>query len=240
MKDIIWRTSLRTVALESAAMSDVSSPEDRSPAARKVSKRSLETRARIMTAAEEVFARDGVAHASMAAVLREAGQRNDSAVLYHFGSRLMLAVEIIELRRQPYMAMRLELIERATAGGAQPTLHEAIQLLVRPTAAALETREGRNYLRINADIFHRLPMADRLWPRASDLRLVMELIGAHLEHLPDAIASERLVFAISALVEACALRATDIERQTDPILDAGTWERNVVMMLEGLLVAPAP
>ena len=82
--------------------------------------RSDATRARIMAAAEDVFARDGVATGSMAAILRAAGQRNETAIVYHFGSREGLALAIIEAHREPVAAYRKELISQATAGGRVP------------------------------------------------------------------------------------------------------------------------
>jgi AcrR family transcriptional regulator len=193
-----------------------------------------------MAAAEEVFARDGVAAGSMAAILRAAGQRNEAAIAYHFGSREALALALIEAGRQPSSAARREMLERLTVAGRMPTIREALEALVLPAALALETHGGRNYLRILADIFRRLSVADRQRPRAADVRQVIRLIEARLVHVPEDIVTERLTFAISAMVEALGHRATDLETHADPFLDAGTWAQNLVLMMEAVLLAPLP
>jgi AcrR family transcriptional regulator len=193
-----------------------------------------------MAAAEEVFARDGVAAGSMAAILRAAGQRNEAAIAYHFGSREALALAIVEAGRQPSSAARREMIRALTEGGRMPTIREALEALVLPTATALETHGGRNYLRIVADVFRRLSVADRQRPRSADARQVIRLIEARLVHLPEDIVTERLTFAISAMVEALGQRATDLETHADPFLDAGTWSQNLVLMMEAILRAPLP
>lgn len=193
-----------------------------------------------MAAAAEVFARDGVAQSSMAAILRAAGQRNEAAVAYHFGSREALALAIMEELRQPLADMRLRMLAEASGGDSLPTLREALEVLVRPMALALETHEGRNYLRIAADFFRTLYVADRLRPRASDLRQAIRLIEARLVQQPEDIVSERLAFGVSALVEAMALRAADLERHSDPSLDAGTWVENLILITEAMLLAPLP
>lgn len=202
--------------------------------------RSDGTRERIMAAAEEVFARDGVATGSMAAILRAAGQRNEAAIAYHFGSREALARAIIETRRQETSSARREMLARLTEGGRMPTIREALETIVYPAAMALETRRGRNYLRILADVFRGLSVADRQRPRTTDLRQSIRLIEARLVHLPEEIVTERFTFAISAMVEALGHRATDLETHADPFLDAETWARNMVLMLEAILMAPLP
>lgn len=193
-----------------------------------------------MAAAEEVLARDGVATGSMAAILRASGQRNEAAIAYHFGSREGLALAIIESRRVPYSEHRVELLERATAGGRIPSMREALEAIILPSLVALESHEGRNYLRILADVFRRLSVADRQRPRAADARQAIRLLEARLVHQPEEIVTERITFAVSAIVEAFGQRASDLERPSEPFLDAWTWQRNLVLMMEAVLMAPLP
>ena len=56
------------------------------------------TRSRLLRAAEQLFADHGVAGTSTRAILREAGQRNESALQYHFGGREGL-IEALYLER---------------------------------------------------------------------------------------------------------------------------------------------
>ncbi len=58
-----------------------------------------DTKDRLLDAAQRLFARDGVQGARIREINELAGQRNPSALHYHFGSR-MAVVEAILLRYQ--------------------------------------------------------------------------------------------------------------------------------------------
>jgi TetR/AcrR family transcriptional regulator, regulator of cefoperazone and chloramphenicol sensitivity len=99
------------------------------------------TRARLVRAGERRFARDGVAGARIADIVRDAGQGNDSAVGYHFGSRQGLLRAIVERH-----IATMEQQRTVPAEGAG--LREVVASIVEPTAALLATEEGRDFLRI--------------------------------------------------------------------------------------------
>jgi AcrR family transcriptional regulator len=94
-----------------------------------------------MRAGERRFARDGVRGARLADIVRDAGQGNDSAVGYHFGSRQGLLRAIVE-RHLSEMDRRRE-VPREGAG-----LRSVVAAVVEPTAELLRTEEGRDFLRI--------------------------------------------------------------------------------------------
>lgn len=131
-----------------------------------------------MEAGEEIFARDGVRLGSMSAILRAAGQRNEAAINYHFGSRDGLALAIIESRRVHIASRRNRMLADAAASGQPPPLRRALEILVCPMAAALETHSGRNYLRIVAQLFRELYQGERLRPQAADFRQAIRLVEA--------------------------------------------------------------
>src|SRR3954462_10428030 len=99
------------------------------------------TRALLLRAGERRFARDGVAGARMSDVVRDAGQANDSAVGYHFGSRQGLLEAIVSKHVAAMDAGRAVPLRSAGI----PRLVEAI---VRHTADLLTTADGRDFLRI--------------------------------------------------------------------------------------------
>ena len=93
-----------------------------------------------MRAGERRFARDGVRGTRLADVVRDAGQGNDSAVGYHFGSREGLLRAIVE-RHVAAMDQ-----QREVPSGSD--LRAVVAAVVEPTAALLRTEEGRDFLRI--------------------------------------------------------------------------------------------
>src|SRR5688572_9626789 len=99
------------------------------------------TRVRLIRAGEHRFAVDGVAGARLSDIVRDAGQANDSAVGYHFGSRQGLLQVIVE-RHVASMEQRREIPSDDSGIG------DLVSLIVRPTAALLTTEEGRDFLLI--------------------------------------------------------------------------------------------
>lgn len=97
------------------------------------------TRDRLIRAGEQRFARDGVAGARLRDIVREAGQANDSAVGYHFGSRDGL-VSAIAHKHVGAMDAR-----RVPPSDDLPTL---VRELIEPTAELLTSPDGRDFLRI--------------------------------------------------------------------------------------------
>jgi AcrR family transcriptional regulator len=99
------------------------------------------TRARLIRAGEHRFAQDGVAGARLADIVRDAGQANDSAVGYHFGSRDGLLRAIVA-RHVTAMERRREVPPD------DADLRTLVELVVAPTADLLRTEDGRDFLLI--------------------------------------------------------------------------------------------
>ncbi|MGY2877100.1 TetR/AcrR family transcriptional regulator, regulator of cefoperazone and chloramphenicol sensitivity [Marmoricola sp. URHA0025 HA25] len=99
------------------------------------------TRARLIRAGERRFASDGVKGARLADIVRDAGQANDSAVGYHFGSRQGLLRAIVA----GHLA---DMDERRRPPSPDAGLHAVVVAIVEPTAALLETESGRDFLQI--------------------------------------------------------------------------------------------
>ena len=99
------------------------------------------TRARLIRAGEQRFARDGVKGARLADIVRAAGQANDAAVGYHFGSREGLLRTIVDRHLE---AME----EQREVPPEDADLRTVVAAIVEPTAALLESEPGRDFLQI--------------------------------------------------------------------------------------------
>ncbi|WP_025895804.1 TetR/AcrR family transcriptional regulator [Kordiimonas gwangyangensis] len=107
-------------------------------------KRADATRASLIEAAERLIALKGIAHVSTREILQEAGQRNQSALQYHFGSKAGLVRATISERTHEIDDRRLALMEEWTSA---PSLAQIIEVLVLPLAERAENDEkGRYYL----------------------------------------------------------------------------------------------
>lgn len=92
-----------------------------------------ETRARILDAAERLFAERGVAAVSLREIGAAAGQRNNSAVQYHFGGRDALVRALYEDRLAPLNDRRLELLANLPED-RRDDLDALVDIYLRPLA----------------------------------------------------------------------------------------------------------
>ena len=82
------------------------------------------TRARLLAAAERLFAKGGEEATSLRAVTREA-DANVAAVHYHFGGRDGLLREVLNRHIEPINRRRIELLDALSSDG-HPTALEAV------------------------------------------------------------------------------------------------------------------
>jgi AcrR family transcriptional regulator len=108
------------------------------------------TRAAILRAAERLFADQGFG-VSLREIGAAAGQRNHSAVQYHFGTKERLVEALFAYRMGPINRRRLELVERLSTAGHEKDLAALADALVRPLAEqVLANRGTSSYARFMA------------------------------------------------------------------------------------------
>ena len=113
------------------------------------------TREKLIAAAEQLFAEHSIDGVSLRQINSAAGQRNSTALQYHFGSRSGLIRAVLEKHREPIETRRHQLLDECEAL-PQPDLRLLAGALVRPVAAELADRDGgRAYLRIMAQLVNR-------------------------------------------------------------------------------------
>jgi AcrR family transcriptional regulator len=116
----------------------------------------VDTRTRLLDAAEKLFATQGIEATSLRRVTREA-KANLAAVHYHFGSKEALVEAVFARRVEPLNRERLRLLDLAEAGEEPPSVESILEAFLRP---ALQLMRGP----------------------ADDGRMLMRLMGrAHLE-----------------------------------------------------------
>src|SRR5438105_815298 len=114
------------------------------------------TRQKLLDAAGRLYAERGVFNVSLAEIVREARQRNPSAILYHFGSRDDMLLAFLEPHVRFIRERRLELLTVAAAT-PQDDLRSPIEALVRPvTELAARGWRERAYLQIGLELAYHL------------------------------------------------------------------------------------
>jgi AcrR family transcriptional regulator len=195
----------------------------------------------LIAAGEHHFAVHGIHGAQMREIVREAGQGNDSAVHYHFGSRAGLLTAICQRHIDE---MDPEREQRLAGQSTEPDLEIVVRDLVHPTAAQLGSRSGRYFLRITAQLSGHAGVRAGSTPPA----VVSGPLRAQLEHLhqlcarfmSDELAGERVAVLIGALTAALAERAVAIDEGASFALDEDAFVTNLEAMLVAALRAPIP
>lgn len=197
------------------------------------------TRAKLMAAGERLFAEQGIHGAQLRDIVRAAGQANDSAVHYHFGSRLGLLAAICD---RHVAEMEPERARRRRARRAPAELGTVVADLLLPTAKRLDTEDGRYFLRIIAQL------AGQSGARTGALNTALagEELRAQLadleeltaEVVPVRTARERVAVVIGALTAALAQRAEAIDAGAPLVLSQRAFVDNLRVMLAAALRAP--
>lgn len=193
-----------------------------------------QTRAQLIRAGEQRFARDGVGGAKLSDIVRDARQRNDSAVGYHFGSREGLLLAIVA----KHMA-QMEAQRELPAPDAD--LGDVVRAIVVPTAQLLRTEEGRDFLRI----MEQLAAWSGVGIGKPNAVLVGTVIGEQLAcldalllpRLGRLLARERAALMVTFLTAALAERARSREQGTRQRLSHQGFIEHLVNVLTGGLAA---
>ncbi|WP_167099680.1 TetR/AcrR family transcriptional regulator [Mycobacterium sp. DL592] len=163
------------------------------------------TREAILTAAERLFAEHGVFAVSNRQVSEAAGQGNNAAVGYHFGTKTDLVRAIEHKHAVPVERLREQ---RVAQVGESAELRDWVECLVLPltdhlTALGNPTWYARFAAQVMADpAYHKTVTRDALALPA--LVTVLEGINRCLPEVPAPVRIERNMMARNLLMHTCA------------------------------------
>ena len=197
---------------------------------------STATKERLLREAERLFARRGLYQVTVREITEAAGQRNVSALNYHFGSREDVLNAILTRFGDPTDAARGE---HLAAAGRDADPRDLMAALVLPYGAHLSTSEGRDYLRIVAQMTGQFAGWRDTRPGVGPhLQEILGLLEQRPPELPPEIRRERVVNMIQLMTASMAERARAIE-DGDPLpLDEPLFLANLTDVLVGVLEAP--
>jgi len=202
-------------------------------------KDTLLTRQKIIATAERLFAEQGVDAASMNEITRKAGQRNKSALSYHFGSKESLLLAIIEKHESSILAQRnayLDDLENRRA----ISIDSVVRAFVYPLAAKLDDADGgKYYLSILAQLASCPGMQlYRLRPDyiKRDER-VMHLFRALTPDMPDELRLPRVMQISSLLFHSLSYLASIIDKRKDSRRLCQVFTDNLVDSIVAIVVA---
>lgn len=200
--------------------------------------RAASTQTKIVVAAERLFAEHGLRAVSMREILDAAGQRNASAIHYHFGPKPDLVTAVFRYRMSQVNERRLELLARMYADGQAADVHALVEALIRPLVAVVtepDCHYARFLAQMSADPTYRISES---WEIASSLHAVRDAIGRLLGNLPDHIYAERWRMVTHLLVHTIADHE-DHHTTSGEVLDAAQgWVARLVDACGAVLATP--
>ncbi|CDQ46552.1 MULTISPECIES: TetR/AcrR family transcriptional regulator [Mycolicibacterium] len=202
--------------------------------------RTSSTRETILTAAERLYAEHGVFAVSNRQVSEAAGQGNNAAVGYHFGTKTDLVRAIEQRHREPIEQIRERLVARTDE---HTDLRGWVECLVRPLTDHLAdlgnpTWYARFAAQAMADpAYHGIVVRDAL--SSASLVQVIEGINRCLPELPAEVRYERNIMARNLLMHSCADRERALNTGSMPVVR--TWSAaggGLIDAIVGLWLAP--
>jgi AcrR family transcriptional regulator len=205
------------------------------------------TKEALLCAAERLYAERGLDAVSMREITREAGQRNSTALQYHFSSKEALVSAILNRRMNDGDARRLEFLHNLEILGKLEDVRSLAAAMVEPIAVGIKSRKRRSgergWVRFLSEV-QRRPEFDlvELSKTGSDLglRRVYTLLGKKLRHVPDVVLRQRFLIAMSQAVHGLAEIDQLQERRgrSRQRFDVERAIENLIDMTAGALSAP--
>lgn len=90
------------------------------------------TRTKIIEAAERLFADQGIDGVALREIAGAAGQGNNTAVQYHFGSKEALVYAIFDYRTNMFEPLRAQMLDRAEAAGQLTDARTLLEVMCLP------------------------------------------------------------------------------------------------------------
>jgi AcrR family transcriptional regulator len=198
------------------------------------------TQEAILKAAERLYAEHGVFAVSNRQVSEAAGQGNNAAVGYHFGTKADLVRAIEEKHRGPIERLREKMVAEL---GPAPDMRDWVSCLVRPLTDHLEALGNPTwYARFAAQVmtdpaYHSMIVRDAL--SSPSLVEVINGIAACLPELPADVRAERNVMGRNLLMHSCADRERGMAQGT--AVPRTSWSgaaSGLIDAIVGLWLAP--
>ena len=192
------------------------------------------TRARLIAAAEQLFAAHGIDGVSLREINRASGARNAIAVQYHFEDRAGVVRAILQKHQPDVDARRHAMLDEYVAAPI-PSLRTLAAALVQPSAAKLADRDGGPaYLQILSYLINR-PDAGTETAPADDAADSIQRWRALLEPLleQDALRLHRRFIAIRFTAVELGRRAA-----SGPHADDRLFVSHLIDLVTALLGAP--
>ncbi|MBV8158148.1 MAG: TetR family transcriptional regulator [Dyella sp.] len=184
-----------------------------------------DTARRILEIAERLFAEQGVEQVALRQIVVESGQRNRSALHYHFGSREALVSHLLNRRLHQINRIRNDYLDALEQRAEAIDIHAVVEATILPLVdVVLHTDWGTNYLQVLAQTTFSPGLLNKgLVDRTamSALYRVREHIFQLYPNVPREVMKLRMVWFMDTVVYSLAhwVRERGKRSRTEPPVD---------------------
>lgn len=166
--------------------------------------RGVATRQRMLDAAERLFAERGIEAVPLRDISLAAGQRNHTAVRYHFGNRDQIVKAIMETRGAESEASRAGIVAEMMLGTTAATVADVVGAFVRPLAIHLQPQN--HYLAFLSRLITEEGGYEGLEGvnAGASVITLRTLLGRLAPNVPEAVLDERWWLTLTSTVHALA------------------------------------
>ena len=210
--------------------------------------RPAEGRQRLLAAAEQLLATRGL-EVPNRVIVAAAGQYNQSAITYHFRSRAGLIDAIRERHETPIAQHRRHLISRLP-GPEDRTTRQLVEAHIQPLTAEMLRCTPSHWARFSEMLLLDQPLrftrdtglpahARPDEPARPVLSELLELMVAHLTHLPELEAADRVALAIRFVISSLARWERDSQADIDFVAPLSPFTLILTDLAVAMLEAPS-
>ncbi len=165
-------------------------------------------RLRLLEIAEHLFAELGVENTPLQRIVAESGQRNRSALNYHFGSRRDLLSALLDMRTRYMNGLRHDELDKVAAAGEEANIALIARAVFQPLVDVIEHEPwGHSYVQVLAQSLfdpgltaHELISAET----TSGMRRGRDMLAAALPDAPRDTIDARMVWATDVVIYSLA------------------------------------
>lgn len=198
------------------------------------------TRDALITAGRRLLARPGGLATPVKEIVDAAGQRNVSALHYHFGGRRGLVDAILDAHGGTIERRRASMLEPFGPDLEHATLPQLVDAFIAPQSVLLDVAEGRQFLSIVSqlvDLFDRWDLApSRTGEHATRIFRSLQ------ERMPPSLSAEfrheRITRFLELVTSALGARARNVDATRPVALSTDEFVANLAAMSIGALMAP--
>ncbi len=203
------------------------------------------TRLELTLAAEKVFALNGLRGGTLRQIREEAGQKNESVIHYHFGSREAIIESVLQLRSRPMDEQRHAMLRemREQNGGELLSMQQVVACCILPLAHyLLDDGEVEGYY---IRFLSQMRMDRATWLRfrglhGTGLNDCLKVIRELKPYLPSAIIDQRFASMIYMHLNSLAAIEQIRSQKLQGFRREEGWVRIQDLITTGVAIFEAP